>query len=545
MDHLHYLVHYNYLQPHLDAVTWRNLVTSSKALLRYSYEVQFRYLLPHQNMHFVVLRTMLDRYARAIDRSPTGSGKSYIVCALSRHFNLPLCVFAPHSAMGNWKQALNHFGISHSDVNVGSLGQANLFSYSWFSSKRHPLIDKEFKVKELWLEKCKEGVFLVFDEGHNLKNLNKRTNNSIALAKELRIHIKEPVPSRNKLLISSATLYDKEENAINFLKLLRIISKPRFVTRLVNKTVRAEGLLELCDFEAHCGARIFDYDVKRARSYYGSAAYWKNDVCHRYMRDIICKRLSHEMRMPDLQQKCTHQTYVYDISTSQHSIQLMKTGCQQLNRALVMLMKTGANRDPTNNISAFGIISKGLQTMEYGKVECYSLLALSILARVKGSKVIIMVNYLRTLYALSEQLQSYNPLVVCGATKMSLRHIAVNKFQTDPEARLLICITSVMDTGVDLDDKYGTFPRYLLISPSYRFNELHQAAGRIRRCDTKSEGNVAYVCHVSVPEERTLLLNLKKKGELMKSLNDNLEGNMLPGFYNEKRVSNLPFMSIS
>ena len=114
--------------------------------------------------------------------------------------------------------------------------------------------------------------------------------------------------------------------------------------------------------------------------------------------------------------------------------------------------------------------------------------AKKILASKKNYKVILCVNELATISMLAKCLESYNPVVLQGSvTKAETRAAIVDSFNTDKKVRVMVMTIRTGGMGINLHDTVGDAPRYMLISPSYYFQDIAQATGRIFRTGQRSD----------------------------------------------------------
>ena len=77
---------------------------------------------------------------------------------------------------------------------------------------------------------------------------------------------------------------------------------------------------------------------------------------------------------------------------------------------------------------------------------------------------------------------------------------------------------SVISTGIDLDDKHGSFPRVCFVSPNYNTINIYQLGHRfLRGLDTKSDTNI-FMVYSKNQMERQIIESLMKKGNVMKNV---------------------------
>src|SRR5882724_6718692 len=75
------------------------------------------------------------RYRVGLDMSDTGTGKTYVACAVAKLLELPTLVVCPKIAMTAWKQVAVHFGDTISTINYESLRTGNTPYGAWSNPK--------------------------------------------------------------------------------------------------------------------------------------------------------------------------------------------------------------------------------------------------------------------------------------------------------------------------------------------------------------------------------------------------------------------------
>jgi hypothetical protein len=131
----------------------------------------------------------------------------------------------------------------------------------------------------------------------------------------------------------------------------------------------------------------------------------------------------------------------------------------------------------------------------------------------------------------------YKPLVLTGSVNKDRRQDLINKFQEpNTKHRVIIAIIKVASTGIDLDDKYGDYPRYAFSSPNYNILDLHQLTRRFVRLDSQSPATFRFFYGSVAKKEMSILNALSRKTDVMK---DTLEGQVsenikFPGEYDDE-----------
>ena len=169
------------------------------------------------------------------------------------------------------------------------------------------------------------------------------------------------------------------------------------------------------------------------------------------------------------------------------------------------ILQKGVNllRDCTNfnsdtndveNTQNFQGITRAMQLIETAKITLFKNYALEVLENLPTHKVVICLNYTESIVDLSNLLHIYNPLILNGSTSVNKRDQIIKKFQNNSsEYRLLIGNLQCLSTGIDLDDKDGNFPRFVLVSPNYSIITLEQLIYRFLRTDTKSCAEINFI----------------------------------------------------
>jgi hypothetical protein len=135
--------------------------------------------------------------------------------------------------------------------------------------------------------------------------------------------------------------------------------------------------------------------------------------------------------------------------------------------------------------------------------------------------VVLAVNFLDTLGDLQTLLAEYNPLVFDGSKTIKQRTAMLAKFQAPTaEHRVLLGNTSVLSSGIDLDDKDGRFPRVCYVSPNFKTIDIYQLGHRFKRgLDTRSSTDI-YMVYSDNRSERHVIEALSHKGEIMKRVTE-------------------------
>lgn len=180
-----------------------------------------------------------------------------------------------------------------------------------------------------------------------------------------------------------------------------------------------------------------------------------------------------------------------------------------------------------------------LMDIEIAKVPLFCRLVRDTLSNDPNGKVIVSLNYRKSVETLRSMLIDVDPLVITGSTPAE-NHKSVNSsnnltlhgvsrddiidgFQNEDNYRVLI-LSRVCRVGVDLDDQDGDRPRTLFISPSFSYTNTYQMTGRVYRTETKSDVVIRSVYaynpkyHKSMRQEMRILQALHRKNKVTKDM---------------------------
>ena len=145
-------------------------------------------ILSYQTLHLMNMISAVKYNISVLDSSSTGTGKTYISCAVCSQLNLKPLIICPKSIVGTWKNILKYFELQYVDVvNYEALRSQN--------KKYVKIVDNNY----VWnLEK---NTIVIFDEAHKCKK--KSTFNG-----KLLLSTKDKI----KTMLLTATVCDKYED---------------------------------------------------------------------------------------------------------------------------------------------------------------------------------------------------------------------------------------------------------------------------------------------------------------------------------------------
>lgn len=208
---------------------------------------------------------------------------------------------------------------------------------------------------------------------------------------------------------------------------------------------------------------------------------------------IFCKKMASAMQRPNIPCRVHKRNAYYYVPHD--SRDLLQKGVVALRSATSFNDETGeVHFEQDNRMNAFHGITRALQMIETAKISIFVREAKELLELNPNYKVVICLNYVDTIKDVQRDLSEYNPLILYGATNEVQRGRVISQFQQeDTRYRVLIGNIECLSTGIDLDDKNGAYPRFVLVSPNYRIITLEQLTYRFLRMDTKSDTDLHFV----------------------------------------------------
>lgn len=501
-------------------------------------------LFPTQVDHVQRLATILKTNPYALDLSSLGSGKtftaSYIAMMPEYDFK-HVVVIAPVSVQTKWKQMEKEYGVPV-EVNLSFCGLRSVklrqpksgllrrrdYTTSMVNhyTRQAVEIDKvEFFPTQRYSEMVEEGTLLVIDEIQNLKNVSAQFSACQALIKT----VVESPNRKSKVLLLSGSPIDKHEQVVTLYRTLNIMRQDALsMHNIGNRQIEWRGMQDIMEYaraiDRSTTHRIvsrpgFNFDMRRG--------------CYDLFQQVIKPAISSSMSAPHLTHVIDKRNAFYDIQQPA-DIKLLQTGIGSLESACSFNREDGSvNFANTGGAGAMSAVTRALLQIETAKIQTIARVARAELEGDQSTKVIICVNYTATVGDLKELLKDFNPVILSGAVGLKDRSKVLERFQRPTaEHRVLIGNLGVCSTGIDLDDKHGCFPRFLLVNPNYSSIGLYQLSHRILRLDTKSSSTF-HVVYGKQAHELRILSALSRKGTVMKETTpDQVDaGVIFPGDY--------------
>jgi len=514
-------------------------------------------LLPHQINHFNKINLILKTSFFYLDTSSTGSGKTYSTAAIAINNGMDVFVVCPKIVGYSWKNCSLVTGfnirdtVSYESFRSTRGSQPKKYLSRQDYTKRTEFKEYEFtdfspttELEELW----DSGILIVFDEVHKAIG-NTATMKAISTVVEMGLKR----GGKSRIAFLSATAFDQERGALIFFKLLGLVpSELEFVAgREAGSVTSRKCISQIVSF---CN----QIDPINTQDLITSNV---SSTSYKLFINIIKPSIHSEMPPP-----------VFDFGFNYRKV-FFKTDVDEIFSYISHLNKLLAqNTDPDdkkrqeiNMLEPNDKITRiiyALNKINSLKLPILKRIILHRLITEPTSKIVVFSDtiemLLKPLGNFFES-QGFPVLFLTGTnenkklrTQEEIESI-IEKFNAfDTTNRILLSTTSKGGVGINLHDTSGEFPRYTYMLPSFRLRDLHQAAGRCYRVGVKSISTITLVLvqtHEGNESERTLLNNMSRKTEILKSLNDmsnigNERGKILyPGDYPEHIETELEYQS--
>nr|QBK90097.1 MAG: DEAD/SNF2-like helicase [Pithovirus LCPAC102] len=436
--------------------------------------------------------------------SPTRSGKSITTLAVCSTLGLNPFVVGPGGIKGSWDEETSKYGFTdYMFIGYDTLsGKTDNLNHKYLV--KH---EKKYYPTE-WLRMIiKAGVMVILDECHLVKNPNSSRSNAVHAIVKCVLDMK----SSSRVLIMSATPYDKPEFSQSFIKSLGIITSDKmYEYDRHNGEYLFQGygfgqLITMCDLiDKDNTTKILSKMKKINKTTVGN-------TCHElFINILLCKYVTYIV--PDFPTKVIARNGYFNISSDAEKQILM------FEQNLIKV--TGFNQE-TNEVSDkidFGAVIQVLHSIERIMLEVVIRITLNKLQSNPNNRVVVYLWYRDTTNHLAHQLSMYSPGIINGTTNAVTRTKLVRNFQ-DPNhsSRLLIGHAESGGQGLALDDQYGGRPLTILMMPDYRFITISQALARGLGMMSKSDCE-AWIMFAKVQKAQRLLEILSNKEEIVRSL---------------------------
>lgn len=493
-------------------------------------------LLTHQVSHVERLMEIMKSDRSAMDFSCMGLGKTYTSTEVVVRLKLSnMFIVCPVAMESKWKQITRDHGIRNAVIT----SFASLRSVSGCQPKHGCLnrisVDGDeilkdgtpkkievFEVTKKFLKMVEDGVMLIVDEVHNLKNLSEQ----FRACKCLTDAIYESDVGKSRCLFLSGTPIDKEEQTLKILRLMGLYTSMEMSTAGLSTYVH----------------KLMEKDkgtvVQLVRNTPAKIATEMVHLSHLLFKEVVCKHWVSSMPNTENNNIDCKNGYYKISERDQKFLEFYINQLHNNSGFMSLTAKPDGEGMVTIEGGKLGAIVKALEGIEQSKIPLFERLVRETLLKYPNCKICVGLNYVqRTLLSLAEKMKDLNPRLITGETSKDQRDRIISEFQQpNLKSRLLIANIKCLSTGVDLDDKTGNFPRIVYASPNYNIVDLHQFSRRFLRVDTKGVPVFRFVYGECSRKEKSILNALARKSFVLKEVlsdhgNDDVK---FPGEYDDE-----------
>lgn len=481
---------------------------------------------------------ILTRSKFAIDNSMAGAGKTIMSLAVCKNLGYDnVIVICPAGTISEWKRQIVSRGFSAcisidvngipTELDNVVIGYESLRATSGPALGKHKLLHAKlvaqppndsgevkfkqaFEASPLLQALVKTKVLFIFDEFHRMKNA---TSLQYIACSEITKLVCSNTHIPSKCLFLSATPFDKSVQIVGFLNSVGIIPNKFLVGPPLDINPAKYGMGE---FVRYCynldpvGTKTVIDDNKKPSLTFVHIPSDKTKAPPTDLEILLCKLPSEKTVACDVVTKLYSRvlskhfvsaapsySLPFDLDIADGYFNMSPTNAMELYKSIQGL-KTAYAVQQREGITNFGILIYWLKCIENAKVEIFVRKIHQLLQQDPNCKVLCFLNYHSTMEAVHEALNSLgvaNTYVSKGTSVEDRESMIAPIMEHNNNHRVLIGNTTVLGVGLNLDDQSpgGKFPRHCLISPSYLYMTLHQAAYRCYRANTTSQPTVRYV----------------------------------------------------
>lgn len=453
--------------------------------------------------------------AFCFDMSMLGCGKTYVGAALSLFFKYCI-VICPANAVPKWENIKEKYKLK----NIVCIMSYDALRSVKDKQPKHGFLfrfdienNTEFRPTEKYMKLVKNGLLLIIDECHKLKNTSAQHYAIKALMKPICTE-----KTKSKALIISGSPFDEIDCAINFLRMTHIIRHR--MLKIYHKDrgeLELYGAQELIDFAREVDPDTTNIFLQNVKITNKNVEY----MCYRMFQDIIKSKSTSVMPI-------RHSERFSDIFDGYYNLpgedqKMLMDAIQNLGRLVRYDPRTKTVNFDSKPV-ALGAITKCLMVIEAAKVPTFARLAYEALEADPNVRVVVAVNYRASISELKRifTVLGYDFLIIEGSVSKEKRDEIVGRFQNkDGKMRLLFANIQTVAESIDLDDKYGDQPRKVFISPNYGIIKLFQFTARFARMNSKSTASIRFVygkCGMSHENFDTVYLDRVQETSILNAL---------------------------
>jgi len=484
-------------------------------------------LYSYREPHVRRMCQMLLNNVAILDYSTTGQGKTFTSSAVASLFRMPIIVVAPPTVLNVWKS------MPQQGVVIQDMISYEMLRGRCTSGCNNPYLNRkgsQFTATSYLRQVIDQGVLFVFDEMSALKNEGTgRLQSAKTIVRELARH-----PTQSRAILVSALPTCKDKQIYSVLQMLGIVlSDKMYSYNQVRQEYQPHGWQELLDW---CMARDLETTHKILENTKRVTKHNIDNLSIKLYEQVVSSQISSCMTK-ERSHVDIRNLYVH---IPEEDMDTMRQGQRYLSNSTRYFGDSASVKKGKDNWRDF---TYGLQLMGTAKLRAICRIAYLKLSENLDSKGIICCWYKDQIKWLTTMFSGYGALSLYGDTKN--RDKVIKIFQApDNRCRMLIINPTVGGIGINLDDRYGDRPRWMILVPDYRMMELVQCTGRIDRESTKSKDQtwIRFVYASQFTGESKILTNLLIKSSSARAVISTDSGIILPDNYKEEAEVGRPEM---
>ena len=468
----------------------------------------------HQIEHINIMNNVLQRSLYFVDTSDTGRGKTVTTIYMSLYFQMPLLVFGPANIKNNWKCECEKYG-----------AQATFISYQTLARGNTAYVKKvgDTMVPTHYLrDTIASRVMVVYDEAQDIKS---KTSMSMQACHVISQEITK-ANNGSRIIILSATLFDKEEHSESALKYMGIINSKELLFYNVGTgeyVLKGYGYMEAIEYCKSINPKM----VEDCKANYINIKNVRNSL-FKMIAKIVAPSFSHSMPRPPI--IATFHPRIGYFNMEEKYMERLSDAIKQLQKIVRFDESYGIVDKSKVNWKA---IQSALKAIEFAKLPLFVRLIKDKLYEDRKCKVVAFFWSRKSIHYMMEAFKLFKPIQLNGQITVDQRNTKLVPLfmRHDSEYRVVFAHPKAAGIGLSLDDTCGEYPRHTYMSSNFAFIPIHQCAGRTYRATTKSDSHFTIVYgkeHI----EHAILNALSRKTEVVKELSNNADA-IYPADYPE------------
>lgn len=532
-------------------------------------------MLPHQEEHVKgIWNSIVNKQQFSfVETSQTGLGKTFVILSLlyslQKKYGMKAFLVAPSDTSlrndDGWLAHGKKFGISFTEATTYSAlrGKSGKVSHNWLT--RDPNNKKIWICTDDFIKLCKKGAFFIFDESHHLKNAtSSQSHMAAAMVRTAKMY-----RDTCRVALVSHTPGESDKHCYNLLQMSGIITRPELVhhipfTRDYEYENHGLGqLIRLClalDPTQKNNIEDMLHPMSKGRALI---------ICKELYQRIIRQRLSFSMTAP---------VETYKIERLNSFLEINAENLANMEHGVDILSRAVAYRNGEIGEQAewdLAGVALGIRAVERAKIPAIARYIVSAYKRNPSKKFIVSCgsfgvenqymlqdlvyrNRAREEYiSIFEMLKKessvwknmpndiinykliplltnkvYDSQILNGKVSKERRLEIIREFQAPSNKSWCLIVTpGLASESISLHDTHGNYPRELLISPTYFFNQIVQGVGRITRIGTKSDCKISLVYAKGIRVEQQILDSMMRKSGSARDLLTEGQHVVLPNEY--------------